>query len=180
MNMVAEEAGVTRGAIMHHFPSRADMMAHVVEAVTEESMEMYGDLLAGIDDPRERMFAYPRVACEIDSRPAGIAVLEILLGSRSDKEVADKLTPVRARLDEVGATLLRQDLRRDPSSSLVFLIIAVSRGLSITETLAPGTDQAAGVIDLLQRLQEGGSHRPAPAAAAGGGGRRRSAQRGER
>ena len=34
--MVAEAAGVSRGAMLHQFPSKADLMAFVVEADFEE------------------------------------------------------------------------------------------------------------------------------------------------
>jgi AcrR family transcriptional regulator len=155
-NMVAKEAGVTRGAMVHHFPSKADLMIFVVESVTEASMRQYRELLAGVDDPRERLLAYPEVACTIDRQPSGIAVLEILLGSRSDPQLAAKLAPVRQRMDEMGTAMLRQDLEREPSFFLTYLIIAVSRGLSVTEMLSPQSNHAAGVLRLFRQLLKAG------------------------
>ena len=153
--LVAEKAGVSRGAMLHQFPSKADLMAFVVEQVFEEAVGIYQELLAGIDDPRERLVAYPAAVWKVDSRPAGVAALEILQGSRSDAELAAKIGAVEARNEAMAIASLSKEFRRPPSPPLLHLIVGTVRGLSITQVLMPDEDVTAS-IKLLQRLLQAG------------------------
>lgn len=152
--MVAEKAGVSRGAMLHQFPSKADLMTFVVEAAHEEAVRIYAELLAGTDDPRERLLAYPEAVWKVESRPAGVAVLEILQGSRSDPELAAKLAPVEARIEANALEALSREFRH-PSPALLHLIVGAVRGLSITQVLRPDED-VTEAIQLLQRLLKAG------------------------
>lgn len=151
-SMVAEEAGISRGAMLHQFPSKADLMTFVVEAVFEEGVALYSDLLAGVTSPKERVIAYPEAVWKVLSRPGGIAVLEILQGTRSDTVLAEKLAPVQARIDASAKSLLQKELYRGPSVALMRLIVGVVHGLSIGQVIAPDSEADAGAIKLLQKL----------------------------
>lgn len=153
---VAERAGVSRGAMMHQFPSKADLMTFVVEAVAAEEFEIYRTLLADVTVPRERVVAYPLAVWKVLSRPAGVAVLEIFQGSRSDKLLARKLAPVQARIEETAKTLLQQELHRIPSAPLMHLVTGAVRGLSVTQVIAPEGDDAIAAIEMLQKLIRAG------------------------
>jgi AcrR family transcriptional regulator len=153
---VAEEAGVSRGAMLHQFPSKADLMAFVVEETFAEEVELYHKLLEGIDDPRERLLAYPEATWQVLSRPAGVAVLEIMQGSRSDPELADKLTPLLAQIHTRAQDQLAREFPRGPSLALLQLIVGAIRGLSIINVLNPGDEGVRGAIPLLQRLLRAG------------------------
>jgi AcrR family transcriptional regulator len=154
--MVAQEAGVSRGAMLHQFPSKADLMAFVVEADFEEEVELYTELLAGIDEPRERLLAYPEAAWKVMSRPSGVAVLEILQGSRSDEALREKLAPVLARIDDNARSTLTREFPRGVSVPLLNLIVGLNRGLSIMQVLAPEGEDVTDAIKLLQRLLQAG------------------------
>jgi AcrR family transcriptional regulator len=153
---VAEEAGVSRGAMMHQFPSKADLMTFVVEAVFEEDLALYQELLADKTTPRERVAAYPLAAWTVISRPAGVAVLEIVQGSRSDMELATKLAPIYARVEETAKARLQQELHRSPSAPLMHLVTGAVRGLSITQVIAAGGQDGIEAIRLLQKLIQAG------------------------
>jgi AcrR family transcriptional regulator len=153
---VAEQAGVSRGAMMHQFPSKADLMTFVVEAVAAEEFEIYHTLLADVTIPRERAVAYPLAAWKVLSRPAGIAVLEIFQGSRSDKVLAEKLAPVQARIEEAARTQLQQELHRNPSTPLMHLVVGAVRGLAITQVIAPEGNDGIAAIEMLQKLIQAG------------------------
>ena len=153
---VAEEAGVSRGAMMHQFPSKADLMTFVVEAVFEEDLALYHEMLADKSAPRERVAAYPLAAWTVMSRPAGVAVLEIFQGSRSDQELATKLAPTYARIEETARSILQQELHRSPSAPLMHLVAGAVRGLSITQVIAPEGEDGIAAIRLLQKLIQAG------------------------
>lgn len=154
--MIAEAAGVSRGAMLHQFPTKADLMAFVLEADFEEEVGLYRKLLAGIDAPRDRLIAYPPAVWRVLSRPLAIAVLEILQGSRSDYALREKLAPVKARIDARTRDLLKEEFPRGVSIPLLQLIIGAARGLSITHVLAPEGENATEAIGMLQRLLRAG------------------------
>lgn len=150
--LIAEQAGISRGALLHQFPTNADLMTYVVEAVFEEEVAMYRQLLNDVSDPNERLVAYPMAVWKVLSRPAGVAVLEILQGSRSDPVLAERLKPVEAKIDAFVNAGLRQELHRAPSIPLYRLIVGAIRGLSIMQVLAPEGEDVTAAVRELQRL----------------------------
>ena len=105
--LVAERAGVSRGAMLHQFRTKADLMTFVVEAVYAEELERYAERFSAMTGPQEIILAYPEVVWEVLSRPSGVAVLEILQGSRSDPVLAEKLAPIQARIENDALAYVR-------------------------------------------------------------------------
>lgn len=150
--MVAKEAGVSRGAMLHQFPSKADLMAFVVEADFEEEVGLYAQLLADFTDPRERLVQYPEATWQILSRPSGVAVLEILQGSRSDTALREKLAPVQARIDSRARELLQEEFPAGVRLPTLNMVVGLARGLSIMQFLKPEGEDVGDAVKLLQQL----------------------------
>lgn len=179
--MVAERAGVSRGAMLHQFPSKADLMTYVVEAVFENEVALYKKLLKGVENKRERLVAYPEAAWKVLSRPSGVAVLEILQGSRSDKALAAMLAPVQAKIDASARSLLKEEFGHVPSIGLLRLIVGAVRGLSVIQLLAqPGEDitEAVRVLQVLIRAGLETGAIPEETEHGGSAGRSRSGEQG--
>lgn len=156
--LVAERAGVSRGAMLHQFRTKADLMTFVVEAVFEEELQRYREYLKGIADPRQRMLAYPELAWEVLSRPSGVAVLEILQGSRSDPQLCEKLAPVQTRIEEQALAFTHLAAPGDVRGAMAVmrLVVWAIRGLSIAQVLAPAPGSVRDSVKLLRRLMEAG------------------------
>lgn len=154
--LVAEVAGVSRGAMLHQFPSKADLMIFVVEAIFEEQAGYYREHLKATSGERQRLLAYPAAVWETTRRPSGIAMLEIFQGSRSDQALAAKLRPVQARIDAIAIASLSKEFRSEPSIALFQLIVGAARGLALSEVLAPADETADEAILLLRELIEAG------------------------
>ncbi len=154
--LVAEQAGVSRGAMLHQFRTKADLMTYVVEAVYEEELERYFEIRP-IGDPKQLVLAYPQIIWDVLSRPSGVAVLEILQGSRSDTVLADKLAPIQARIEQDALDRLRRMSGFGPEGfALMRLLVWAVRGLSVARVLAPEPEGVAESIQLLSRLIEAG------------------------
>jgi AcrR family transcriptional regulator len=143
--MVAEEAGVTRGAMLHHFGNKVELMLHVVESVYADEIEHYRPLFAAITDQRAMIVSLPEILWAVLSRPSGVAVLEILIGSRSDPELAERLLPLQQRIEREAYTLLHKRVGLDAHLTLPLtrLIVWAIRGLSIAQVVMP--DPAADI-----------------------------------
>lgn len=152
---VAADAKVSRGAMLHQFPTKVDLMLFVVESVYAEEMGLYREMLARIEDPRERLAALPEVAWEVLSRPAGVAVLEILQGARSDNDLARRLKPLQITIekDSFEAVDRVADAAGIPVSPVVKrLMVWAVRGLSIAELLTEEPGEMVKSVRLLSRL----------------------------
>lgn len=150
--LVASVAGVSRGAMLHQFPTKADLMIFVVEATFADEILHYRELLGDIDDRHERLLAYPAAVWRIMGRPEGVAVLEILQGSRSDPALAHKLAPVQERIEAAAVTALTEEFQRPPSLPLMQLIVAVARGLAIGNLISEQDEDGRDALSLFQQL----------------------------
>lgn len=100
---VADEAGISRGAMIHHFPTRQALLAAVLEysyrTVNEYRMKELSKVAPGL--PRYR--ALIDIGWTTARMPESISSNEIRTGSRSDPEIRDAVTPMMSRLsDEYG------------------------------------------------------------------------------
>ncbi|MFC6198472.1 TetR/AcrR family transcriptional regulator [Ponticaulis profundi] len=91
---VQKKAGVSRGALVHHFPTRADLLIAVAKKIIEEQTKFYISELEKIGDNRERYLQIIAIAWKALKKPSGMALLEILLGCRSDEDLSVRLAPV--------------------------------------------------------------------------------------
>ncbi|NGY05855.1 TetR/AcrR family transcriptional regulator [Solimonas terrae] len=136
VSVVARQAKVSRGAMTHQYPAKSDLMVAVVEAVYEADGEQYRRSVEAIPS-REWMRELPTIMWDVISRPSGIAVMEIMLASRSDRELADKLRSVQRGIDVhahqwVIERLESAGLKDRPDGDAVHrLFVAAIRGLAL-------------------------------------------------
>ena len=97
--LIAEYAGVSRGAMMHHFPSRASVLKATIEHLHQKRLEEYRQLMSGVDDPtqlmdRSRIEESVQQAWVYVNQPSSVAFQEILMASRTDGELREVLEPL--------------------------------------------------------------------------------------
>ncbi len=152
--LVAQEAGVSRGAMLHQFPTKVDLMLFVVRAVYDREVAEYVERMRGVRGMRAKLLALPEIAWEVLSRPSGVAVLEILQGSRSDRELAERLLPLQTRIENESFAWAERDdpLFDGPAPRpLLRLMVWTVRGLSVAQTL-DGTAELDRAVRLLRDM----------------------------
>ena len=97
--MIADKASVSRGAMMHHFPSRSAVMNAVVGYLHVRRLNEYRALMTDIDSPdRTLTRAEIRVSVETAWKyvnlPSFIAYQELLGAARTDPELAESVGEV--------------------------------------------------------------------------------------
>jgi AcrR family transcriptional regulator len=91
ISKVTQRAGLTNGAMQHHFPSRDELMLAVFDAVYPV-LEIPFEAIAA-----ERLAVPQRVAAVVDrlwaiySRPEYLAIWDVALGSRGDRKLWTRL-----------------------------------------------------------------------------------------
>ena len=146
--LIAEDAGVSRGSILHQFGTRADLMAAVVRSAYDEELHLYNELIRETENKGRSISDWPLTTWRVLSRPASTAALEILNGSRSDPELANVLRPVQIEIERSSFGNLTRihaiDQSNETDLAIIRVIVAAVRGLSIQSlTLEPHQLEAA-------------------------------------
>ena len=122
---VARRAGLTRAAMLYHFPSRMSLIEAVVHYVTRKRVEMYGDAMANIVPDAKYFDRAIDFAWEQLRTQEFLAFSELSTAARTDPELSAVFTPALAEFDRARrATALKLfpkqhveapwfDLRRD-------------------------------------------------------------------
>lgn len=97
--LIANYAGLSRGAMMHHFPSRMSVMSAVVDYLHMLRLSEYRALMADIDDPnrkltRKAIKASVAAAWSYVNLPSFFAYQELLSASRTDDELHAMIGPI--------------------------------------------------------------------------------------
>ncbi len=101
LNQVAEEAGLTSGAILYHYPDLQDLLIDANRAGMERFYDVRMKALDGVDDPAKRLVitirsGLPvddddeevRLLCALGGEAARNTVYAVLLTSLFDRQVA--------------------------------------------------------------------------------------------
>ena len=156
---VTERAGVSRGAMLHHFPSKADLIMAASQHIVELRRDMHNDRLGKLTTEREKFLYLIDVLWEAFQTPSGIARIEIMVGARSDTEIGPRFRKLNDELEERHKQLVWglaqkigiKDQRK--VRAFVQLYAAALRGLAI-DSLSPGSRvDIKGAIALLKDFQ---------------------------
>ena len=157
--LVVETAKVSRGAILHHFPTKVDLMLAVAEYAAGKQNRHVRRFLAETPEGIERYIAITDATWSAMSQPAAQALLEIMMASRSDPELSDRLVPVVASLEQFqreGVWELAQELgikHRDTVLAMVRLHVAAMRGIAIELNLTGDAKAAEESMRLLNHYK---------------------------
>jgi AcrR family transcriptional regulator len=94
---VVERAGVSRGAQLHHFPTKADLVATAVEYVMERRNEEFLQVFSGLDPDDDLAGQVVDALWRIFSGPTFYAWLELLVAARTDPDLAEKVNAIAER-----------------------------------------------------------------------------------
>jgi AcrR family transcriptional regulator len=140
----------------HHFKAKTDLMLAVVQSVFESDSDAYNQSIREMEPARwlERL---PQTMWGVMSKPSGIAVMEIMLASRSDPELGEQLRTLQKAIDERSHEWSSERVRAAgltpvPQAEAIHeLYVAAVRGLAL-EAVFMNND--AGVQRSLQVLSD--------------------------
>jgi AcrR family transcriptional regulator len=152
--LIADDAGVSRGAITHHFTTRAAFMAEVVQWVFAQETAIFSKVLDQ-GDVGFRVSDWPQLLWDVFSRPSGVAVLEILVASRSDPELAALVRPMQEEVERTGAANFVQRIgARQANMAAIRLVVWAIRGMTMGRTFMTDRKSMEDAVALLARLLE--------------------------
>jgi AcrR family transcriptional regulator len=159
VSTVATEAGVSRGAMTHQFPAKTDLMLAAVEHVFDQDSSFYAATIAAMD-PKQFLIGLPEMMWGVISRPAGIAVIEIMLASRADPGLAERLRELQSDIDVrshkwSGERVHAAGIEMHPDGEAIHeLFVAAVRGLAIEATFMDNNDGVHRALRLLSEMMQ--------------------------
>ncbi len=150
---ICRRAGVTRGALQHHFPSVSALFVEVLEA-------LYRETDGADDEPVASLADLVRRGLDRVRQPRFKAVIEIWLAARNDPAFAEEVGPAIARMShwfDPGHSSVLAGVLGDDAERAAFYRLAMEAmiGLALGRAVTPGGAPVAhepAVVDLLTRL----------------------------
>ena len=148
--VVSERAGVSRGAQLHHFPSKQDLVVAAVEHLSERRRD---DMRrAAADLPTEgRTRAVLEVLAAQFVSPVFFAALELWVAARTDAELRKAVGPLERRVGRethaYALELLGVDESRGDNRALVQGTLDLLRGLGLAASLSDDSKRRGVVLD---------------------------------
>lgn len=160
LQRVTDVAEVSRGAFLHHFPTRAQLMIAVAEFAADEQTRVVREFVGDSFGDKDLYQAITAATWEAVRRPAAIAFLEILLGSRSDPEIGTEFAQVVRKLSatheenvwRVAESIGIQD--KEAITTMVHLHQAAMRGLVVDYLFSGELESAERSMELLKSYKE--------------------------
>lgn len=163
---VAERAGVSRGAHLHHFQTRQALVAAAMERLAQRRAAELNAAAERIPPGREGILQGLDLLWAGYASPLYQAALELWMHARTDTELRERLTVVERELDRqtlaVSARLFPSIAGGPDFERLIEMAAATMRGLSLVETLQPGSGRnrrqwAFSRVRLLELFEASGS-----------------------
>lgn len=155
ISKVTERAGLTNGAMQHHFPSRGDLLLALLDAlypVLEIPYERIAEQKLPI---RERVGMLVDQLWQIYSRPEYLAIWDIAFGTRSDPTLHPRLRSyqreISARmLPHLAALFADIGLPQAASGRIFPLVISYLRGIALQTVF--GVDRSQADLDQIKDI----------------------------
>ncbi len=145
--VVAERAGVSRGAAQHHFPTREDLFTAAVEYVSEErSLALRALFPDGAADRR----AVVSALVDLYTGPLFRAALHLWVAASDEEQLRPRVTELEARVGRethrIAVDLLRADESRPGVRETVQGLLDMARGLGLANLLTDDTARRERVV----------------------------------
>ncbi len=154
---IARRAGLSRGAQLHHFPTKAELVTGAVQHLFEKRHREFRAAFARVPAGADRYAAAIDILWTMVSGPTFHAWLELAVAARSDPELRDAVQTLtqrlRALVDDTFRDLFTAGSPDDPFFAVApRFTFALLDGLALERISGVDETQLAQVIDALKAL----------------------------
>ena len=149
--LVSQRAGVSRGAQLHHFPTKNDLVVAAVEHITEVRGVELKASLDKLPEGRRRTRAVLDALAAHFTSPVFTAALELWVAARTDGTLLSAVGPLEQRVGREAHRLTVAALGADESRpgvrELVQATLDLVRGLGLANTISDDRRRRARILD---------------------------------
>jgi AcrR family transcriptional regulator len=164
---VQRRAGTSRGALLHHFPTHADLLAASVTELVKRNEQAVTASRAGIAGLHDPLRTAINALAYAGRQPSYLAELELWAMSRTDRPLKQALMSAeraaKREIDRVSADLFAKWADSDAYDDAVALTQHFVRGLAISENLRSSAARRERLIsawtDAMRPMLEGRARR---------------------
>lgn len=157
---IAEKAGLSRGAMLHHFPSKIDIIRAVVEYLHEKRLQAFRRSISELPGSGNRVRQAVHSYWAHVNHPLYIAIFELSVAARTDAELRKILVPAQRAFDDEWYRTARElfpEWQSDPDAFDLALNLTqqLMEGMSISHfTHAREIDEERLLDYLEEKLRE--------------------------
>ena len=171
--VVARRAGVSRGAQLHHYPTRIELFTAAIEHLLTRQLEEMREAMSKIRG-KDRLPRVLDMLWEGFSGPLFQASGEVWIAARTDHELMRSLRPMEHRLNQQISAFWHEffDETGIPSSRLhvaLQLTVAMLRGLALEQQIRPDERRRKALLRDWVRVTERLLAEPNPIGLVNGG-----------
>ena len=148
--LVSERAGVSRGAQLHHFPTKNDLVVAAVEHLTEVRGAELAAAAAAVPTPRSTRAVLDLLGDHFTS-PVFTAALELWVAARTDADLMAAVGPLEQKVGRevhrLTVELLGVDETAPGARELVQATLDLVRGLGLANTITDDRRRREAILD---------------------------------
>ena len=146
---ICARAGLSRGAQLHHFPTKADLVTTAVEHLFEQRYREFKDAFARLPTGINKASAAIDLLWKILSGPSFYAWLEVCVAARTDPELKKTVEGITRRFSKTVEDTFREIFGRETRATPLhdvapILSFALLQGLAL-DRIAIGDDPRINV-----------------------------------
>lgn len=150
VGVVAERAGVSRGATQHHFPTREDLITGALEYMFDTRMDHARREAQEIPPGPGRTKLVVERLVEYYTGPMFKAALQVWTAASADPELRDRIVPLEERFGRRAHKMAVENLGVDDNDPvthrLVQATLDLARGLGLADVLTDDARRRAEVV----------------------------------
>ncbi|WP_243838813.1 TetR/AcrR family transcriptional regulator [Aeromicrobium yanjiei] len=148
--LVSRRAGVSRGAQLHHFPSKQALVVAAVEHLSDRRRDEMRRSAAHLPEEGRTRGVLEILAAQFVS-PVFFAALELWVAARTDAELREAVAPLERRIGRethaYAVELLGIDESQGDNRQLVQATLDLVRGLGLAASLSDDARRRSAVLD---------------------------------
>jgi AcrR family transcriptional regulator len=138
--LVSQRAGVSRGAQLHHFPTKNDLVLAAVEHLTDVRGAELATAAESLPGGKARTRAVLDMLADHFASPVFVAALELWVAARTDEGLRAAVAPLEQRVGRethrLTVRLLGVDEKQPGARELVQGTLDLVRGLGLANTIS--------------------------------------------
>jgi AcrR family transcriptional regulator len=151
---VARRAGLSRGAQLHHFGTKTDLVTNAMEHLHQVLLDEFRRAMASFPPGADALDASIDVIWALYSSPWTVAWMELSLAARTDEDLRTRMAVLERRFLESAREAFAEIFPQgaaDPTYSIAPLFtFALLDGLALRRQVVRDDDEVASVLNALK------------------------------